>query len=205
MCPLLSRNAPYDDGWRAEGAKVLGLLVAFTHRVQGLEETLLQPLDQLRVDDVHSAMQAVNASHDELHVALAAWANDRPPGFGTASQNDSSRGGFAALNLALHEGFRATCLAHLTLLGLSIHGEQVARDGLTDEVEEAHEIAVTWYEEAIAFAKSIAYDPKPRTTRINQVMTTVYADRVPESAPAVFGDLQPYLDQLNRLPAVAGD
>ena len=180
---------------------MLNLLSTFMDGVQRLCETMVGPAEHMRSVDIRRAMEAISTTHDVFYSALGDWVGRHTPGFGySGGRNDPSRGGFAALNLALHDGFQATCLAHVALLAMSFHATQLADDDQAYEVEKAYEIAVQWYDEAVVFAKSITDDIRKRSSRFNKAVLTIYCDRIPDDTRATFRVLQPYLDDVNRLP-----
>ena len=196
---MVNRGTPHEAAWRTEGQQVLDRLCAFGERVEQLYETMVQPTDQIQAADVRAAMEAVRPAHDECESALGDWIERWASAFAGTGKDDPSRGGFDALTVALEDGYHGASLAHLALLGLSFSATQVAADGLTEKVEEAYELAVQLYEEATVFARSITDDMKPRTSRLNREMYTIYRSRVPEEARTAYGELHPYLHGLQPL------
>ena len=86
---------------------------------------------------------------------------------------------------------------YLALLGMTTYDDRVASDGRGDEIVEAHDLAVDWYDDAMSFAQSIITTGEPSGSRF----MSSYFDEVTkkhERADAASTRLQPYLDGLGR-------
>lgn len=133
-------------------------------------------------------------AHDQFISALNLWIKNNAPGARNVGRKDPTGGGFGALSRSLQDAYKAVCLGHLSLLGLTIYAAQVESDNRVDEIEEAYGLAAGWYNDAMSTVRSIVTTGEPVGTKF----LTGYVDQRQkhELAENVYKRLQPYLDGL---------
>jgi hypothetical protein len=178
--------------WRDEGEHVFSLLAAYADSVEAFYNAT-DPSSNFVRSNAATTFSALTPAHDQFHAALNVWIKKNAPGARNTGRKDPTGGGFGALSKSLRDAYRAVVLAHLTLLGLTIYNTQVKADGRADEVTEAYDLAVRWYDDAMKAAHSIIATGEPVGTKF---MATYFdqVSRKHEAAENAYKRLQPYLD-----------
>lgn len=180
--------------WREEAKDVFDLLCGYASAVRQFQHAIDPAFDESSVG-AQVSFAEVKPAHDKFYEALGVWIRRNAPGADNAGRKDPTGGGFAGLSVAFQDAYRANSLMYLALLGMTTYAETVAADGRGDEVVEAQDIAVDWYNDAMSFAQSIITTGEPSGSRF---MSTYFDEVIKkhERAETAHGKLQPYLNGL---------